>query len=79
MGQEEWAALLNNVAPDDRTLLLGELPANMTRQLLTRLSQEERAVAVILLGYPECSIGRLMTPDYLSILRWNRLGLFSIG
>jgi Mg/Co/Ni transporter MgtE len=46
MGQEEWAALLNNVASDDRTLLLGELPANMTRQLLTRLSQEERAVAV---------------------------------
>ncbi len=43
MGQEEWAALLNNVAPDDRTLLLGELPANMTWQLLTRLSQEERA------------------------------------
>lgn len=25
----------------------------MTRQLLTRLSQEERTVAVILLGYPE--------------------------
>ena len=78
MGQEERAALLNNVAPDDRTLLLGELPANMTRQLLTRLSQEERAVAVILLGYPERCIGRLMTPDYL-LLRWNRLGLFSIG
>jgi magnesium transporter len=65
MGQEERAALLNNVAPDDRTLLLGELPANMTRQLLTPLSQEERAVAVILLGYPARSIGRLMTPDYL--------------
>ena len=65
MGQEERAALLNNVAPDDRILLPGELPANMTRQLITRLSQEERAVAVILLGYPERSTGRLMTPDYL--------------
>ena len=67
MGQEELAALLNNMAPDDRTLLLGELPANMTRQLLTHLSQEERVVAVTLLGYPERSIGRLMTPDYIAV------------
>jgi magnesium transporter len=65
IGQEELAALLNNAASDDRTLLFGELPANMTRQLLTHLSQEERAVAVSLLRYPERSIGRLMTPDYL--------------
>lgn len=67
MGREELAALLNNMAPDDRTLLLGELPANMTRQLLTHLSPEERAVAVTLLGYPEHSIGRLMTPDYIAV------------
>jgi len=43
MGQEERAALLNNVAPDDRTLFSESYPADMTRQLLTRLSQEERA------------------------------------
>ncbi len=67
MGREELAAFLNNMAPDDRTLLLGELPANMTRQLLTHLSPEERAVAVTLLGYPERSIGRLMTPDYIAV------------
>ena len=67
MGQEELAALLNNMAPDDRTLLLGELHANMTRQLLNHLSPEERAVAVTLLGYPERSIGRLMTPDYIAV------------
>lgn len=64
MGREELAALLNNMAPDDRTLLLGELPANMTRQLLAHLSPEERAVAVTLLGYPEHSIGRLMPGLY---------------
>ena len=67
MGQEELAVVLNNMAPDDRTLLLGELPANMTRQLLTHLSPEERAVAVTLLGYPERSIGRLMTPNYIAV------------
>jgi magnesium transporter len=39
----------------------------MTRQLLTHLSPEERAVAVTFLGYPERSIGRLMTPDYVAV------------
>ena len=67
MGQEEAAGVLNNMAPDDRTLLLEELPANMTKQLLAQLTPGERAVAVSLLGYPEGSIGRLMTPDYIAV------------
>jgi magnesium transporter len=72
MGQEEAAGVLNNMAPDDRTLLLEELPANMTKQLLAQLTPEERAVAVSLLGYPEGSIGRLMTPDYIAVrAQWS--------
>jgi magnesium transporter len=67
MAQEDVAALINNMAPDDRTLFLEELPAEVTRQLLALLSPGERAVAVTLLGYPEKSVGRLMTPHYLSI------------
>lgn len=67
MGKEELAGLLNNMAPDDRTLLLEELPAIMTKQLLAQLTPQERAVAVSLLGYPEGSIGRLMTPDYIAV------------
>ena len=67
MGQDELAGLLNNMAPDDRTLLLEELPAIMTKQLLAQLTPQERAVAVSLLGYPEGSIGRLMTPDYIAV------------
>ena len=67
MGQEEVAALLNNMAPDDRTMLLEELPATMTKQLLSLLTPEERAVAMTLLGYPEGTIGRLMTPDYIAV------------
>ena len=44
----------------------------MTRQLLTHLSPDERAVALTLLGYPEDSIGRLMTPDYIAVkLTWS--------
>jgi magnesium transporter len=67
MATEEAAALLNDMAPDDRTTFLEELPASATRQLLALLKPEERAVAVTLLGYPEQSIGRLMTPDYVAV------------
>jgi magnesium transporter len=67
MGSEEVAALLNAMAPDDRTTFLDELPAEVTRQLLTLLTPDERGIAVKLLGYPEGSIGRLMTPDYVAV------------
>lgn len=67
LGQEEVAAILNEMAPDDRTMLLEELPGNVTNQLLPLLDPEERAIAVQLLGYPEGSVGRLMTPDYVSV------------
>src|SRR5262249_26683150 len=67
MAQDDVAAILNEMAPDDRTMFLEELPAAATQQLLTLLTPEERAVAVTLLGYPEGSIGRLMTPDYIAV------------
>jgi magnesium transporter len=67
MAKEDVAALLNDMAPDDRTMFLEELPAAATRELLSLLSHEERAVALTLLGYPEGSIGRLMTPHYVSV------------
>ena len=67
MGQEDVAALLNNMAPDDRTLLFGELPANVTKRLLSLLTPEERAEAVTLLGYAPGTIGRFMTPHYIAV------------
>jgi magnesium transporter len=67
MAQEDVAELLNNMAPDDRTLFLEELPAEATRQLLALLTPAERAVALTLLGYPESSVGRLMTPHYVAV------------
>jgi magnesium transporter len=67
MAQDDIAALLNNMAPDDRTLLLDELPATVTRQMLALLTPQERSIANTLLGYPEGSIGRLMTPDYVRV------------
>jgi magnesium transporter len=65
LAQEDVAAILNEMSPDDRTMLLEELPATVTRQLLSLLDENERAVAVQLLGYPENSVGRFMTPEYI--------------
>ena len=67
LSKEDVASLLNEMAPDDRTMFLEELPATVTRELLTLLTPQERAIAVTLLGYPEKSVGRLMTPDYVAV------------
>ncbi len=67
MAQSEVAAILNEMSPDDRTALLEELPSAAAKQLIRLLSAEERKIAQTLLGYPENSVGRLMTPDYLAI------------
>jgi magnesium transporter len=67
MAQEQVAAILNEMAPDDRTALLEELPSTTVLQLLQQLSPAERMVTRSLLGYPENSVGRLMTPDFVAI------------
>jgi magnesium transporter len=61
------AELLNDLAPDDRTALFEELPGPVTQRLIQLLSPEERKISIQLLGYPEDSIGRLMTPDYVAV------------
>jgi magnesium transporter len=67
LGQNTVAQMLNEMAPDDRTALLEELPGSVTRQLIDLLTPDERRTATQLLGYPENSVGRLMTPDYVTI------------
>jgi magnesium transporter len=67
MGNEEVASILNDMSPDDRTALLEELPGTYAKRLIQLLSADERKVAQTLLGYPENSVGRLMTPDYIAV------------
>jgi magnesium transporter len=67
MGKEEVTSILNEMAPDDRTALLEDLPGSAAKQLIQLLSAEERKIAINLLGYPENSVGRLMTPDYIAV------------
>src|ERR1700675_498706 len=67
MAHEQVVGILNEMSPDDRTALLEELPSAAARQLIKLLTPEERRVAQALLGYPEESVGRLMTPDFISV------------
>ncbi len=67
MAHEQVVGILNEMSPDDRTALLEEMPSAAARQLLRLLTPEERRVAQTLLGYPEGSVGRLMTPDFIAV------------
>ncbi len=59
--------LLATLSPDDRTAMLEELPATVQRRLMQLLSPEDLKEVRQLLGYPEESVGRLMTPDYIRV------------
>ena len=67
MAHEQVVSILNEMSPDDRTALLEELPSAAARQLIRLLTPEERRIAQSLLGYPEGSVGRLMTPDLVAV------------
>lgn len=65
------AELLNELPADDRTDFLEELPKAAIRDLIKLLDPEERKITLSLLGYPEDSVGRLMTPDYVYVYQQN--------
>jgi magnesium transporter len=65
------AELLNELPADDRTAFLSELSSNAVRELVKTLNPEERKITLSLLGYPEDSVGRLMTPDYIYVYEDN--------
>lgn len=67
LAKKQIADILNEMSPDDRTALFEELPADILRQMLSLMSREERITAMSLLGYPENSVGRLMTTDYIAV------------
>ncbi|MBM9463831.1 magnesium transporter [Aeromicrobium sp. YIM 150415] len=62
----EVASIFADLDPDDRVWLLDELPAAVTPRLLQGLSERERQLTADVLGYPKSSVGRRMTPEYVS-------------
>lgn len=59
--------VISQINPDDRTELFEEMPPDLTRKFLNLLSPEDRKEALQLLAYPENSVGRLLTPDYVAV------------
>lgn len=64
---ERTLALFEAMDPDDRVRLLDEMPAKVVARLLSQLSEPERALTTTLLGYPEESAGRHMSPEFVSL------------
>src|SRR5690625_3139370 len=61
------AIFLNALSPDDRTAFFAELPDSSLQRFLAILNPKERENAIRLLGYPEDSVGRLATTDYIAL------------
>ncbi|NPV04702.1 MAG: magnesium transporter [Syntrophaceae bacterium] len=64
---EETRAILAGLSPDDRVEFLQALPGQAIQKLLNLLTPEDRKETLQILGYPEESVGRLMTPDYVAV------------
>ncbi|MDQ2070459.1 magnesium transporter [Natronospira bacteriovora] len=67
LSQEEGRYILQNMAADDRTAFLERLPEEEMRNLLRLLPPRDVKQALRLLGYPEESVGRLMTPHFVAV------------
>jgi magnesium transporter len=69
LSEQESKFVLMEMAPDDRTALLAEMPPEQAEQFINLLDQNDREIARTLLEYRQDSVGRLMTPDYLVVRR----------
>lgn len=67
LSSNEISAIFSQLDPDDRVGLLDELPASVAQRLLTGLSRKERGLTSEVLGYEQGSIGRRMSPEYVSV------------
>jgi len=67
IGDENVLKIVASLSPDDRTEFFEELPGRITQTILNRLPPDVRKESLQLLGYPDNSVGRRMTPDYVAI------------
>ncbi len=63
----EIQRILAGLSPDDRTELFEELSRKSVKKLMKLLSSQDLKETKQLLKYPEDSVGRLMTPDFLAV------------
>jgi magnesium transporter len=58
---------MSNLEPDERVALLEELPGRLAQRVMNSMHFDDRAMVQKLLGYPDESVGRLMTPRYVKV------------
>ena len=67
LGEIDADQLFGQIDADDRARLIEEVPATVARRLLASLPADSRDNTNRLLGYPEESVGRTMSPRYVSV------------
>lgn len=67
LDEEDARFILYHMLPDDRTALLERQDPEELQNLLKLLSPENVKEALRLLGFPEESAGRIMTPKFLTV------------
>ena len=66
------AHFFESLDPDDRVRLMDEMPASVARKMMRHLDPRERSLTNIVLGYPEGTIGRQMSPEFVALPeRWT--------
>ncbi len=65
LGSENFAKILEEMSPDDRTEVFEDFPDTLIKDVINLLSTEERNIALTLIGYEEGTVGRIMTPYYV--------------
>lgn len=64
--EADVAEVFAQLSPDDRVALLDELPASVAHRLISGLDEKERALTSTVLGYPQGSVGRVMSPEFVT-------------
>ncbi|OFK68728.1 magnesium transporter [Corynebacterium sp. HMSC074A09] len=63
LGNADVYEFFDELDPEDRVALLDELPAEIADRLLRSLTQTQRDVTGVILGYTKGSVGRRMSPE----------------
>lgn len=64
---QQLSDMMSNLEPDERVALMEELPGHLTQRVMHSMEVDDRKLVQKLLGYPEESVGRLMTPRYVKV------------
>ncbi len=74
LGEAEVAEVFADMHPDNRVELLDELTTAVAKRLVQQLPPDHRQLTSIVLGYPQGSIGRRMSPGYIRALDRETVG-----